>query len=164
MVPRFLIAAAAAVAVLGGLTLTIPLSATGSTPAAGTLTDTSPPVSWTGGPFAVANVTGTVGTVDCTAPSSCDDFSLTVSTPVGTGDTKWLQISTSWANPAADFDFYVIDATGTVVRHATSLADPETVVLPPDSGTYTVRVVPFLPLDQSYQATASLVDAQPWIG
>ena len=89
--------------------------AEGSTPAAGTVTDTSSPATWTGGPFLVPNATGTAGTVDCTAPQSCDDYSLTVATPGGTGDTKNLKISVSWPNSAADFDVYVLDSAGNEV-------------------------------------------------
>jgi CARDB len=129
----------------------------GSTPAAGTVTDTSSPATWTGGPFLVPNATGTAGAVDCTAPQSCDDYSLTVTTPAGTGDTKNLKISVGWQNSAADFDVYVLDSAGNQVASAASSADPETVLMPPTSGTYTVRVVPFLPLGQSYSASAAVV-------
>ena len=138
--------------------LLVPGSAAASTPDSGTLTPSSGPVTWTGGPFAVPNVTGTAGTVDCSVPQSCDDFALTVSTPAGTGDTQELKISTSWDLTAADFDVYVLDANGKQVGESASSADPEVVVLPPTSGTYTVRVVPFTPLGQSYSATAALVD------
>jgi len=130
--------------------------AEGSTPAAGTVTTTSS-ASWTGGPFLVANVTGTAGAVDCSAPQSCDNYALTVSTPAGTGDTNDLKISVSWPNTAADFDVYVLDSAGNQVASAASSADPETVIMPPTSGSYTVRVVPFAPLGQSYSATAAVV-------
>ncbi|MDQ1721157.1 MAG: hypothetical protein QOI26_891, partial [Pseudonocardiales bacterium] len=40
---------------------------------------------------------------------------------------------------------------------AASSADPEVLVIPPTSATYTVRVVPFAPLGQSYSASASMV-------
>ena len=129
----------------------------GSTPAAGTVTDTSSPATWTGGPFLVPNATGTAGAVDCSAPQSCDNYSLTVTTPAGTGDTKNLKISVGWQNSAADFDVYVLDSAGNQVASAASSADPETVLMPPTSGTYTVRVVPFLPLGQSYSASAAVV-------
>ena len=131
--------------------------AAGSSPNAGTITDTSGPLSWSGGPFVAPNDTGTAGAVDCTAPQSCDDYSLTVATPAGFGNTDNLKISVGWQNSAADFDVYVLDAAGNTVATSASSADPETVVMPPTSGTYTVRVVPFTPLGQSYTATASMV-------
>lgn len=130
--------------------------AEGATPGAGTVTATSG-TNWTGGPFLVPNATGTAGTVDCSAPQSCDDYALTVSTPAGTGDTNDLKISVSWSNSAADFDVYVLDSAGNEVASSASSADPETVIMPPTSGSYTVRVVPFNPLGQSYSATAAVV-------
>ena len=132
-------------------------TATGSTPMAGTLTATSQPAKWTGGPFAAPNATGAAGTVDCTVPQSCDDYRLTVSTAAGTGNTRNLKIQVAWPNAAADFDLYVLDAAGNTVATSASSADPETVIMPPTSGVYTVRVVPYLPLGQSYTATAGLV-------
>jgi hypothetical protein len=141
------------------------VAATGSTPSAGTLTDTSGPRTWTGGPFLVANVTGSAGDPVCTAPQSCDDYTLTVAAPAGFGDTNNLKIQVSWPNAAADFDLYVLDSAGNAVAISASSADPETVIMPPTSGTYTVRVVPFAPLGQSYSASASMVakpnDAPP---
>jgi hypothetical protein len=139
------------------LSLASAVAATGSTPSSGTLTDISAPLTWTGGPFVVANVSAQTGSVNCTAPQSCDDYALTVSTPAGFGDTNNLKIQVSWPNKAADFDVYVLDPAGNIVGTAASSADPETVILPPTSSTYTVRVVPFAPLGQSYSASASMV-------
>src|SRR6185503_16067535 len=51
-----------------------------------------------------------------------------------------------------------LDAAGNQVASSASSSDPETVIMPPTSGSYTVRVVPFLPLGQSYSAAASVVD------
>jgi hypothetical protein len=95
---------------------------------------------------------------DCTLPQSCDDYTLHVSTPAGYGDTHSLDVEVSWPTTAADFDVYVLDQAGNPVGQAATSADPEQVVVPPTSGTYTVRVVPFLPLGQSYSAKATLVD------
>ena len=57
---------------------------------------------------------------------------------------------------AADFDLYVLDAAGKIVGTSASSADPELVLLPPDSGDYTVRVVPYLPLGESITGKAEL--------
>ena len=110
-------------------------------PTSGTVSDSSTTVSWTAGPFAAPNVTGAAGDPVCDA-STCDDFALHVSTPAGYGSAHQLSISIEWANSAADFDLYVLDAAGEVVGTSASSADPELVLLPPDSGDYTVRVVP----------------------
>jgi hypothetical protein len=150
-----------AVAALATLTLVLGLDTAGvaSTPTRGTVSDTARSVSWTGGPFAVANPTAqALDSPDCSVPSSCDDFALHVDTPAGYGDSHQLKIDVKWPDSGADFDVYVLDKSGNVVGTAASSADPEEVVLPPTSGDYTVRVVPFTPLGDSYTAQASLVD------
>ena len=133
-------------------------SADAATPAEGTLTDTSPPVSWTGGPFANDNASALVlSPPQCDATlNPCDDFSLHVDTPAGYGTDHALVVDVSWADPSADFDVYVLDAAGDVVGSAASTADPEKVTIPPTSGDYTVRVVPYAATGQTYDASASL--------
>jgi hypothetical protein len=132
--------------------------ANGSSPTGGTLTNAGGPLTWTGGPFAAPNATGNVtGTPDCSVPQSCDDYTLTVNTRPGTGDTHDLKIVTSWTTTGADFDVYVLDRAGNVVASAASSSEPETITMPPTSGVYTVRVVPYTPLGATYTAKASLV-------
>jgi hypothetical protein len=133
-------------------------AADAATPTSGTLTDTSGPVSWSGGPFVTANVTAQAnGEPLCALPESCDDFALHVSAPAGYGTDHNLQIKVGWTNTAADFDVYLYDAAGNLAATAASSADPETVTVAPNSGDYVVRVVPFAPLGESYAATASMV-------
>lgn len=128
-----------------------------SDPTSGTVSDTQPSRSWVGGPFVVPNVTAQAGDQPlCDAPDSCDDYALTVDTPAGYGSNHNLTVKVSWPVAAADFDVYLLDQQGNVVSTAASSADPEVLIVPPDSGTYTVRVVPFAPLGQSYAATATL--------
>jgi hypothetical protein len=123
------------------------------------VSDTSTSVTWTGGPFVAPNVTGNaLDSPTCSVPQSCDDFTLHVSTPAGYDATHSLKIDVSWPQAGADFDVYVLDQQGHAVGQAASNADPEEIVLPPTTGTYIVRVVPFLPLGQSYSAQATLVD------
>src|SRR5689334_17858859 len=156
--PAFRAALIAASMLVTGAVLAVVQPAAGSVPNAGTLTTTSGAKTWTGGPFVAPNATGNVtGTPDCSAPQSCDDYALTVDTPAGTGDSQNLKIQTSWTTPGADFDVYVLDAAGNVVASSASSSEPETIVMPPTSGVYTVRVVPYLPLGASYSASASLV-------
>jgi hypothetical protein len=152
---RRLLATAAAVILVGALSY-VPAEA--ATPAGGSISDTSPTVTWTAGPFLVANDTGLLGDPTCSAATPCDDFTLTVTTPAGYGDGHLLRIQVSWPISAADFDVYVLDSSGAIIGSAASSSDPETLLLPPTSGVYTVRVVPFAPLGQSITGTASLVD------
>jgi hypothetical protein len=155
----------AAASLVGGLVAAAPALA--ATPDAGSVSDTSTSVQWTAGPFAAPNVTGTTGDVTC-GPGLCDDFALHVSTPAGYGDTHQLTVKVGWATAAADFDVYLLDHSGTVVASAASSSDPEVIVVPPTSGDYTVRVVPFAPLGESVTGTASLTDVPanpaPWHG
>jgi hypothetical protein len=134
-------------------------SADAAEPAEGSVhADGSRKVSWTGGPFVAPNVTGNaLDAPDCSAPESCDDFTLHVDTPAGYGTSHQLKVSVAWENAAADFDVYLLDAKGESVATAASSADPELILTAPAAGDYTVRVVPFAPVGESYTATAKLV-------
>jgi len=145
----------AAVLVTGGAGA--PLRADAATPASGSVSDSSRSVTWTGGPYVTPNVTGLAGPVTC-GPGLCDDFALHVSTSAGYGDTHQLTITVGWPLAAADFDIYLLDSAGNEVTSAASSSDPEVMVTAPTSGDYTVRVVPFAPLGQSFTATAALTD------
>ena len=69
----------AAAGALVAAALTNAGSADASSPTEGTVSDSSTSVSWTGGPFAAPNVSGTaLDAPDCRAPQSCDDFTLHV--------------------------------------------------------------------------------------
>jgi len=140
---------------LGGVGSVV--TARAATPSEGGISDTSRSVQWTGGPFAVPNVTGTSGTVTC-GPNLCDDFTLHISTPAGYGSSHQLKVTVGWPLAAADFDVYLLDRAGNQVATAASSSDPEVLITAPTSGDYTVRVVPYAPLGQSFTATAALLD------
>ncbi|HLN76362.1 MAG TPA: CARDB domain-containing protein [Nocardioidaceae bacterium] len=132
-------------------------TADAATPTEGSVSDTSTTATWSGGPFPAPNTTGTaLDQPNCDVPQSCDDFTLHVSTPAGYGTDHDLVIKVGWTNTAADFDVYLLDAQGNTVASAASSADPEQIIVPPTSGDYTVRVVPFAPLAETYDATATL--------
>ena len=156
---RTVVSGLGAMLLLGGA-LTALGSADAATPAEGSVSaggDGS--VGWTGGPFAAPNVTGNaLDAPDCSAPQSCDDFTLHVDTPSGYGQAHQLKVSVKWSNAAADFDLYLLDAHGDTVATAASSSDPELILAAPKAGSYTVRVVPYAPLGESYHATAKLVD------
>ncbi len=127
-----------------------------ASPSSGTLTTTSGPLIYTGGPFVMPNATAQVnGTPDCTAPMSCDDFALTVSVP--TDATKHVRVKIEWPLSTADFDLYIFQGANLVAQSASS-SDPEVAFLPAVSASYTIRVVPFAPAGQSYTGTISLED------
>ncbi|MGZ4635422.1 CARDB domain-containing protein [Oryzihumus sp.] len=152
--PRRTLALTATAALLVG---GVGAAAVAATPSEGSVSDTSPSAQWTAGPFAAPNVTGSAGDVTC-GPELCDGYALHVSTPAGYGDTHQLTIKVGWGNTAADFDVYLLDKAGTVVGSSASNADPEVIQVPPTTGDYTVRVVPFNPLGESVTGTAALTD------
>lgn len=149
---------AAALLVAG---LTVATGADAATPGSGTVSPTAPSLTYSSGPFLVSNVTGTAGAVDCSAPMSCDDFSLRVDTPAGYGTDHRLKVSVAWANAVADFDLYLLDSSGRQVAAAASSADPEVVLADPTPGTYTVRVVPYTVAGDSFTTTVSLPGTPP---
>src|SRR3954453_1947553 len=132
------------------------LPADAAPPTEGPVSDPATSTTWSAGPFAAPNVSAQAVDPVGGSPQLCDDYTLHVSTPPGYGDAHQLAISVSWANTAADFDLYVLNAAGDVVGTSASSADPEQVLLPPDTGDYTVRVVPFAPLGESVTGTAQL--------
>ncbi len=148
--------AAAALLTVGTAAAVVP--AVAATPSGGGVSDTAPTATWTAGPFAVANTTGTAGEPMCdSAATPCDDYQLHVDVPAGYDAGHSLKVDVAWGNAAADFDVYVLDSSGATVSSAASSSDPETLLLPAVATDYTVRVVPFAPLGESITGTATLV-------
>lgn len=129
-----------------------------ATPTSGTLTTTSPTTTYSAGPFVVPNPTAQSGSVICNAATPCDEFNLAVTVPAGYNTAHNISVKIEWPNTAADFDLYVLDSAGNEVKSSASSSDPEIAVFPALSGNYTVRVVPFAPLGDSFKGTLSLVD------
>src|SRR5690349_3994588 len=129
-----------------------------ATPAGGTVTSTSPTLNYSGGPYVVANTTAQTGAVICNAVLPCDDFALTVTVPAGYETGHNLNVTVQWPTTAADFDLYVLNSNGAELTSSATSSDPEAVILPAASGNYTIRVVPFAPLGDTFQAAVALVD------
>jgi hypothetical protein len=136
-----------------------------STPSSGTLTDTSPTVSYTAGPFAVPNVTDNVnGTpiCDATIPAEqCDTFLLKVAVASTDASTKRIKVTISFPISAGEFDVFVFDANGNLLGSDTAGGEPSVASIPAVSGTYTVVVDPWNPLGQSFTGTISLESIPP---
>jgi len=96
--------------------------------------------------------------VTCNSVTPCDEYSLTVAVPSGYEATHNVTIRTAWDNTLADFDLYVLDAGGNEVANSASSFDPEVLVIPALAGNYTVRVVPYAPLGQSFTTNLSITD------
>jgi Fibronectin type III domain len=131
-------------------------------PPDGTLTDAHPTLTYTGGPYVTTNATGQAQTPPaCAAPMQCDVFTLTVNVSASDAQTKEITISTGWPNSTADFDLYVIDSSGNLVGVDANSADPEVAVIPAVSGRFTIQIVPFNPLGQTFTTTISLGPIPP---
>ncbi|MES2682363.1 MAG: PKD domain-containing protein [Pseudomonadota bacterium] len=144
------------------LLLTAALPTQAADPASGTLTTSSEPLVYTAGPFFVANVTATGGEAVCGGDgATCDEFELTVTLPDNydiTNPDDQVEVSIAWPEPTADFDVYVYNEAGSEVGVSAGSADPEVARFPAGKGTqkYTVVVVPFAPLAQSFEGTIQL--------
>ena len=121
--------AAAALLTMGTVAAVVPALA--ATPAGGTVSDTAATATWTAGPFAVPNATGAAGDPVCDAAATpCDDFTLHVERPGRLRRGPHACGSTCRGrNAAADFDVYVLDASGASVSSAASSSDPEPLLL-----------------------------------
>src|SRR5262249_36567219 len=132
-------------------------------------TDTSGPLTFTGGPYAVANPSSqATGTPVCNAALPCDEYAFNVNVSNATSQNKYIRVELAWPVVGeAQFDVYVFDgttATGRLI--ARSLGDqtyvmPDVCLIPAvaaANGVYTLRIVPFLPFGQSVTGKVSLVD------
>lgn len=132
-----------------------------ATPDNGTITPANPSLSYTAGPFVIANESGQGGVVSpvCMPGTAlCDQYTLTVNAN-SLAATKKLLVQVQWANTAADFDLYVLQGT-TIVGSSHASSDPESVFLniPADGTVYTIQVIPTTPLAESITGTITLVD------
>jgi len=141
-----------------------------TTPTSGnTLTESSGPLTFAGGPYAVPNPSSQAnGKPICNAALPCDEYAFTVSVSDATSKSKYVRIELAWPVVGeAQFDLYAFDgATANGKLMAQSLGDqtyvmPDVILIPAvaaNNGTYTLRIVPFLPLGQSVTGKVSLVD------
>ena len=154
------------VSMAAGLSLAVTSQVMAAEPPNGTLTTSSAPITYTAGPFFVANVSPQLGLAGqppvCEADGqSCDEFELTVTLPDNydvTNPNDLIEVSVAWPDPAADFDMYVYNAAGVTVASSAGSGDPEVARFIAGKGTqtYTVQVIPFAPLGESIEGTITL--------
>lgn len=144
-------------------------------PASGTLTNTSKPITYEAGPFFVPNPSPQLGIAGLPPVceddgESCDKFELTVTLPDNydvTNPNDLIEVNVVWPDPTADFDMYVYNEAGVEVASSASGSDPEVARFSAGKGTqkYTVQVIPFAPLGESFTGTIALkVGAAPGPG
>jgi hypothetical protein len=119
-------------------------------PASGTLSEASPELTYTSGPFVVSNPSATAtGEPLCAEPAQpCDNYALTVELPAGFAaahPNAEIKVSVAWDVASDDLDAYMYGADGAEVQNSASSANPEVMVLLATDGTnqYTIRIVPF---------------------
>ncbi len=160
-----------------------PAEAWATTPASGTLSETSGPITFEAGPYVLSNPTP-VPVLDsgpqCSDPEQpCDDFTLTISLPDGYAEANPADVIVfrlGWTNQSAslgDYDFYVYEGVVTNTNgsqaadtQGASLANPELTALSVcelNSDTYTVKVVPYTSGGEVLQGRIELVkgDSDP---
>ncbi|MDB6147591.1 MAG: hypothetical protein JWO45_1255, partial [Spartobacteria bacterium] len=147
------------------------LSFAATSPAGDTLTESSGPLTFTGGPYLIPNPSSQAsGTPICNPPALvCDEYTLTVSgLSAATTASKYIRIEIKWMELGeAQFDLYVFSGSPPAGNPiATSIGDmtyvdPDVVLIPAINGTYTIRVVPFNPMGFSITGTISLVPFPP---
>lgn len=67
-----------------------------------------------------------------------------------------ITISIAWAQPAAEFDLFVLNSSGAVIAANENGIDPTVATIPAVSGNYTIRVDPFNPAGETYTSTVTL--------
>ncbi len=131
--------------------LAVPLTASqAATPSSGTISQSSPSVSWNGD-YMVPTASGCTGADD----ASCDRFSLTIEPP-----SYQFQVVIK-LQPLGDWDLYVFAPSGGLAGSSGNAPGQlETVTLTnPGAGTYTVAAAPFAPAPglPTYSASATIV-------
>lgn len=145
--------------------LALPLHA--ANPASGLLTPQSPNLSFTAGPFFVANPGGRVLGEGCFAETtSCDVYALEVELPEGYAQAHpndELLAELDWPLEQADFDLIAVDGNGVPTSYSTSSAKPESLLLPlvPGRRSFQLQIFPSIPLGQSVTGRVSLRTVPP---
>ena len=87
-----------------------------ATPSSGTLSPTSPSITYTGGPFVVPTNSSdsAAGPVDCSQTNPCEDFGLTIDVPQTYKDSHpqdFVKVEVSWSDPTGqqDLDIFLVD-------------------------------------------------------
>ncbi|MES2884168.1 MAG: PKD domain-containing protein [Pseudomonadota bacterium] len=143
---------------LATLMTALALPVLAANPASGTLSPSSPELSYSYGPNAVSNPTAQAEQ-QCMAPIfPCDAYALTIEIPAG-GPAYSLTVSSGWSAPADDYDLYFFNEDGVEVGRAAGSANPETFTLTAVPGVYNVRLVPFAVTGSTANTTITLTAA-----
>lgn len=146
-----------------------------STPSSGSISPSSPGLSFTGGPFVVSNPSSPLGVNPpaCT-DATCGVFTLTVNIPSNDPNLYKVAFNVTWTNSGtttqgsqnSDYDVYVYqpDVTGDEATQAASNTNPESSSFKVSTGTttFTFYVVPYdVSPTVPFTASVSLISAIP---
>jgi hypothetical protein len=132
-------------------------------PPAGTLSEQTPRLQFTGGGLLVPNQTGAC----VTGTEDCDIYALDVNLPADYATTHpnaKVRITVGWTNASADYDVYLVKRADLSPINSGETADnPEVVEAPAPSGSnqWEIDIVGYLPLGAAYTATVELIGAAP---
>lgn len=130
---------------------------TAANPSSGTLSVANPTLTYTAGPFAISNPSGTAGEVQCNAQFPCDEYALTVNVPAGYDNTHSIKVTTTYNAPDTDYDLYIRQGAMEVASAASS-SNPEVALFDATSGSYTVRNVPYAVAGGSISVRIELIE------
>jgi len=143
-------------ALVAALATVLGSSAMAANPGSGTVSPSSPTISYTGGPYTGSNPSGVIGDPDCDLfPGTCDDYLLTVDIDdayLTAHPNTAVEIKTTWPGPS-DFDLLMQTASGLTVNSSGNAAgQPEVITFYPNPGTtqYRLRTVVYSAVNETF--------------
>jgi hypothetical protein len=129
-------------------------------PGAGTIGPGNLSTSWTGQTYPAMSTPDPKACPPASDPGNlrCDHFFLTVDVPSSywSSHNGGARVRIEWPNSSNDFDLYIYDSSGGLVTSSAQGGTTfEEVFIYAASGTYEVRVVPFLVIVSSYSGKAT---------
>ncbi|HEX8708348.1 MAG TPA: FG-GAP-like repeat-containing protein [Pyrinomonadaceae bacterium] len=126
------------------------------TPSSGTVSPSTPVITYTGGPFAVSNPSSPVGENPpvCSPATPCDEFALHVDLPANNTTSYSVVVTIDWTDdpqtpttqgaPNSDYDVYIYKSDGiTEVGQGPGTTKPEIAIFQALPGDYIIKVVPY---------------------
>lgn len=151
-------------ALVAALATVLGSSAMAANPGSGTVSPSSPTISYTGGPYTGSNPSGVIGDPDCDLfPGTCDDYLLTVDIDaayITAHPNTAVEIKTAWPGPS-DFDLLMQTAGGLTVNSSGNAAgQPEVITFYPNPGTtqYRLRTVVYSAVNETFTCTIRIID------
>jgi hypothetical protein len=129
-------------------------------PPEGTLSEASPELAYTAGPFVISNPSGV-----CLSATVCDEFTIHVELPedyATTHPSATIDVEVLWDNTSEDFDLAVLENGATLSSDGSFAGGREFVSVPAGQGLRTLisQVNAFLVSGGSFNATVKLIPGE----